>query len=723
MRPLNILTDSGCGEDPRSGSVERELFRRDVEGLRAVAVLAVLLFHSRWSGTFSGGFIGVDVFFVISGFLITRNILSRAWQGRFSFRDFYVRRIRRLFPALLCTLGCTVVAGLLIASPSELLHISQSALASIFSISNFYFWGQAGYFDSAAIQKPLLHTWSLAVEEQFYLIWPAIVVLMVRYGRNRRSSVVTLVAMAGLSVFAAEVAFRSDPAAVFYLAPYRVNEFAIGAICAYAPARRPFPDRVLDAVAALGLGLILVPVVAYSGATRFPGLNALVPCVGAALLIHFGDSRTARWLLANRVAVGVGRISYSLYLVHWPLFVFLRQLRGEPDTGESLMAFAATLLLATAMYRFVEQPFRMGGALRQAIPTRKFAMVFGGLTGSLAVLAALIWWTQGVTWRFPKELAQLGFEASSEKAARFGPFLKRCLAPGSTSCDEPSDGVNVFIVGDSHSPDAFNALVAQYPDYHYVLHGLEGCAPLVREDFRILRATNPKRGDCIKMNERLLYGTQFARADLVVVSTVFEWYRPEHLGHTVDQIRKQTSAPILVLGNYLSFDEDVPDMIIRHGRTSMDAYYERRLSTRTFAFESELEALSRAKGFIFVSKRGLFCNGPTTLDCPLMFGRKLFTYDQHHLSVAAAEQMGLALKTSSYGQLLAGLGIARQTRLPDRFGYTSASYTSALVLTFDDRSPQGAARRFDPSGRDMGRTARPLAGGRQLPARLPSSLH
>jgi peptidoglycan/LPS O-acetylase OafA/YrhL len=623
-------------------------FRSDIEGLRALAVLVVLAFHHKWASCFGGGFVGVDVFFVISGYLITRNILTKATRDEFSFSDFYIRRVRRLFPALFITIALTVTMGIFVSSPADLQNIGESAIASIFSVSNFYFWSLSGYFDSAAIQKPLLHTWSLAVEEQFYLVWPVVVVLLARHLNNRKHAIAALTVLGALSVCATEVALGNDTAGAFYLTPYRIGEFAVGAICAWLPDRSPIQGWMRDALVLLGIGLILYAVFGYSDATHFPGLTALVPCLGAALLIRFGDKSVARPLLANRIAVGIGRISYSLYLVHWPVYVFFRQWYGsDPGVAKSVAFSAISLLLAMAMYRFVEQPYRIRGDSvgAKAISTRSFIKLFAGLAACLITTSVLIWYGQGWAWRFPNDLSKLAQEAEAEKQARFDHYRERCLAKNSVSCDEPTDGVNVFIVGDSHAPDAFNALVTQYPRYHYVVQGLAGCPPLVREDNNLLTVKHPDRDGCIARNEKLLYSDQLSRADIVVINTVFSWYKPEHLERSIAQIRKHTSAPIVVLGNYLFFDQDVPDMVIRHGSTVMDVFYEKNLAWHSFAFDDELKDLSVKLDFIYISKRQLLCKGDSVFDCPLMIGDKLFTYDRHHFSMAAARKMGLSLKT------------------------------------------------------------------------------
>ncbi len=585
---------------------------------------------------------------MISGYLITRNILSEVRGGCFSFKAFYIRRTRRLFPALFATVAMNLLVGIFFASPSDLKHIAQSSIASILSVSNIYFWGQSGYFDSAANQKPLLHTWSLAVEEQFYLVWPVLVVLLARYIKNQRAAVLSLTVLGIIGIWAAERGMASDAAGVFFLTPYRISEFALGALCAWIPSRYHKGLFEGEVVSVTALGLIVYPVFGYSGVTVFPGLSALIPCLGAAMLIFFNGGSVSRWLLANPVATGIGRISYSLYLCHWPIYVFYRQRKGSAlDIQETLLVSLATFALAVFMYKFVEQPFRVRGSSHAVtIPTRAFAKLFLPLTASLIAMSGSIWIKEGWTWRYPEDLTQLTQESDAERKERFKPYSKHCQAKNVLSCDVPTEGINVFILGDSHAPDIFNALVEQYPKFHYVFNGLGGCPPLAQKDFTLLTVKHPNRDACIARNEKLFYDNQLVKADLVIINTVFQWYKPEHLVHTVMQIRRTTNAPIVVLGNYLFLDDDLPDLVVKHGVTSMDGYYAARLSGNTFAYENELESLSKNLGFTYISKKKLFCENDSVLSCPIMFDGKLFTYDRHHLSLAAAKHLGYELKKS-----------------------------------------------------------------------------
>ncbi|MEO7974964.1 MAG: acyltransferase, partial [Thermoanaerobaculia bacterium] len=357
-------------------------YRPEVDGLRAVAVLVVLLFHAGVPG-FRGGFVGVDIFFVISGYLITRLILGELEGERFRFARFYGRRARRLFPAMFVTLGATFVASLFILSPAHLEEASLSLVHALLSVSNVLFWSLAGYFDTAAETKPLLHTWSLGVEEQFYLLWPISVVLAYRW-RGRRG-VLALIAVVGLaSLAAAEIAAGRAPEAAFFLTPFRMCELALGGLCLWIERSPAIRGWRREGFTLGGLALIAYAVAAFSPGHRFPGLAAMVPCGGAALVLFGGRGRIASALLANRLAVGIGLISYSLYLVHWPLFVLSRYGRADEPTALSRVTIiAVALLLATAIYFFVEQPFRRKRADGKGLSDPAFGLACAGLACAL----------------------------------------------------------------------------------------------------------------------------------------------------------------------------------------------------------------------------------------------------------------------------------------------------------------------------------------------------
>ena len=335
-------------------------YRPDVDGLRAYAVLAVVLFHVGVPG-FGGGYVGVDVFFVISGFLITRLIVDEVRAtGGFRFGNFYLRRARRLAPAMLVTFTACFAVAFLIFPAADFERFAGSLVYALLSLSNFYFWQEAGYFDAAALTKPLLHTWSLAVEEQFYLVWPALLVLLLLRLRARWV-VAAIVLIALLSLAAAQYLLAVDPPAAFYLLPARGVELAIGALMVWAVRYPPRDPRLLEPILLLGLAMIAAAVVLFTAETPFPGVASLLPCLGTALAIYAGTARLSGLALRNPVAVAVGRASYSIYLVHWPLIVFTASYTfAEPSGATTLGLVAASLVLGGLQYRLVEQRYRYG---------------------------------------------------------------------------------------------------------------------------------------------------------------------------------------------------------------------------------------------------------------------------------------------------------------------------------------------------------------------------
>jgi len=327
-------------------------YRPEIDGLRAVAVLGVLAYHA--AGIVPGGFAGVDVFFVISGYVITSVIAAELRRGDFTIARFYERRIRRIAPALLATILATTIGAAIFLLPADLISFGKSAVAATLMVSNIGFWLKAGYFDAAMQSKPLLHTWSLGIEEQFYLFYP---LLLAWLWRRRRTAVAPV--LAGLfvvSLAAGVVATDALPSAAFYLAPFRLWELLLGGLIALRPVRR------LEGAGAAAVGALMIAAAFtfYGGATAFPGAAALLPTLGAALVIN-GTSKgglVARVLSAPPLTF-VGKISYSLYLVHWPLIVFIEYRQGaELGPWQAAGVAALSILLAALSWRFVEQPFR-----------------------------------------------------------------------------------------------------------------------------------------------------------------------------------------------------------------------------------------------------------------------------------------------------------------------------------------------------------------------------
>ncbi|HPE61742.1 MAG: acyltransferase [Thiothrix sp.] len=356
-------------------------YRKEIDGLRALAVVPVVLFHAGIPG-FDGGFVGVDVFFVISGYLITTLLLEALQQGNFSLVTFYERRARRILPVLLLVvLACLLPAWWLLL-PHELVDFGRSMVAVALFVSNVLFWQDSGYFAPDAELMPLLHTWSLAVEEQFYLLFPLLLLAGWRLGRERLAGLLGILGL--LSLGLAELGWRFAPDANFYLLPGRAWELLAGAGCAFYPGFRPVAGRVSTAwLAGVGLVLLLGAVGLFDRGLPFPGLYALVPVAGTVLLILYArsDQGVGR-VLASPILAGIGLISYSAYLWHQPLLVFTRMLWLDAGPGLLLVAVLLAFGLAWLSWRLVERPFRD----RQRFSRRQ---VFGfALAGSLLLIVS-----------------------------------------------------------------------------------------------------------------------------------------------------------------------------------------------------------------------------------------------------------------------------------------------------------------------------------------------
>lgn len=349
-------------------------YRPEIDGLRTVAVLPVLAFHAGFS-TFSRGFVGVDVFFVISGFLITRQIVEDIEAGTFSFLQFYERRARRLAPALLLVLLVTCLAAVFILLPADLARFSESQISTLFSISNIYFRLDTGYFATAADSKPLLHTWSLAVEEQFYLIFPILLILAHRL----RCPLLGL--CLGLVMVSFALAMFATPrmaSASFYLLTTRLWELAAGAVSAFFVRNSSEYQLPRTALTGLGLGMILWAVFQFDKVTPMPALPTTLLVLGTVLILLFGHHKgnLIGALLSPPVFVGIGLISYSLYLWHQPIFVFARLMHvGELPAIASVGMIVLALILAFLSWHYIERPFR--GSRPRVLPDRR--RFFAGL--------------------------------------------------------------------------------------------------------------------------------------------------------------------------------------------------------------------------------------------------------------------------------------------------------------------------------------------------------
>lgn len=437
-------------------------YRADIDGLRAVAVMPVVLYHVG-AGPFTGGFVGVDVFFVISGFLITSLIVEDIRNDRFSLLDFYERRARRILPPLFAVMAASAVAAYLLFLPPPLLGFSESLIATSFFGSNFYFWWQVDYFDAPAELKPLLHTWSLAVEEQFYLLYPLLLLLVVRRWKNAWPVVIMMLMV--VSYLASIWAVRRMPAAAFYLLPYRAWELLLGAMLASGFAPKVGGRRLAEVLSLAGVALIAYAVFTYRTSMVFPGRAAVYPCLGAALLIYAGGLSTETLVgraMTWRPVVFIGLISYSLYLWHWPIVVFGKYWLVMPPTPTILAGMVlASVVLSYLSWKWLEGPIRA----KLRLPTRReLAAGIGACVAAFLVFG--MWGIAAQGW--PHRISPVVLALADEK--QFMHDRRDCNGVSnkqlSDLCIRGASGVapDFILVGDSHadalSPGLFAAAAA-----------------------------------------------------------------------------------------------------------------------------------------------------------------------------------------------------------------------------------------------------------------------
>jgi peptidoglycan/LPS O-acetylase OafA/YrhL len=375
-------------------------YRADIDGLRAIAVLAVIFYHAGIPG-FSGGFVGVDVFFVISGFLITSIILKEISAGNFSVTRFYERRIKRIFPALFPVIAFTLIVGAFLFDYSAFKALGGSITATTLFASNILFWKQTGYFDAASFQKPLLHTWSLAVEEQFYIIFPFLLLAIKRFGKKQYLPWLLGIGIISFIISIYGVYFHQE--ATFYLVPTRAWELLAGAILALGSIPLVKSNIKRNLFSVIGIGLIFYSALFYNDKTLFPGANAFAPVLGASLIIYTGinDESIISKFLSIKPLVYIGLISYSLYLWHWPLITFTKYMLFKELTHfEVTGIILVTFIISAFSLKFIEKPFR---GKQSIIPDRNKLFALSAMVMFItSFIGGIIYLQNGMPYRYPE---------------------------------------------------------------------------------------------------------------------------------------------------------------------------------------------------------------------------------------------------------------------------------------------------------------------------------
>lgn len=447
--------------------------RRDIDGLRALAVIPVVLFHSGIQ-SISGGFIGVDVFFVISGYLITSMIVDQVGRGTFSYWDFYERRARRILPALSIVLIVVLSGGLLLLLPDQLMSTSKAALSTVLLNANHYFYSTTNYFSDDAEVQPLIHMWSLSVEEQFYMVLPILLVILMPR-TSRRTLIAIVFALCVGSLLLSEVVSLYKPTMAFYWLPFRAWELGIGSLLALGIMRQPKP-LVANIISVGGICAIAAAMLTLTAQSRFPGFSALPPVLGAAAIIVAGPKAIGNRLLSLQPFVFVGLISYSLYLWHWPLIVAARQFYATVHMAPSTVAVVvvASFVAATLSWKYVEQPFR-----NRATFSRRTVFAAAGISSTFILTCASALAINGIPSRFTP--AELRF---AKGAKDYSPLGTSCINPGSNpgDCEFGAKDVkpSFAVWGDSHAAALLSAFeeAANETGLRGTYMGTNSCPPI-----------------------------------------------------------------------------------------------------------------------------------------------------------------------------------------------------------------------------------------------------
>jgi peptidoglycan/LPS O-acetylase OafA/YrhL len=628
------LSGSGLG----GIAIVRRDYREDIDWLRAIAVLAVVAFHFEAPAVF-GGFVGVDIFFVISGYLITGIIQSELHSGAFSFARFYERRVRRLLPALYAMVALTAIPSFHYLLTSERAEFFRSIAAVVTFTSNFFFWFQTGYFDHAAVEKPLLHTWSLAVEEQFYLALPLMLWGLARVARGRIALPAALGALT-LASFALSIwLMNSDRSAnAFFMSPPRAWEFLIGGLVAtpgFPVLRQALAQKIVRGIALL---LIAIPIFSLRQGPGFPGFNALAPCVGAAMFIWGGigvPTRKRSGYSPLNIAKFFGQISYSLYLWHWPLFTFARFSKSSLvlDAADKVVLFALTVLISYLSWRFVEQPFRA----RSLAPTRRAAFGVAGLA-SVVLLAGSAFGF--VLSRTPSDADRAALQLESYNAYNYQPLyrFRDCFAPANgvfgDSCLALATGkTNWLLWGDSLAAHYFYGLAkTTNPQMINILQATQAaCMPT-------LNAAAQGNASCRGFAAQMEAFFRDRKPDLVIMSADWlEYARPPRfdgmiadLGQTIARLNELGIA-VVVLGPAVQFRARLPSMLMRAHLRSVEPRAEDFVLPDIFALDDKMKAaLPSHPKFAYISVVDAVC---PSLQCPLTVdGGIPLAWDHAHLT-------------------------------------------------------------------------------------------
>lgn len=612
-------------------------YRPDIDGLRAIAVLSVVMFHA-FPNLLTGGFIGVDVFFVISGYLISTIIFENLNNKKFNFLQFYARRIKRIFPAVILVLIISYVIGWFVLLPQDYEQLGKHIAAGAGFISNIASLTEAGYFDTSAEMKPLLHLWSLGIEEQFYILWPLLLWLI--WGRNNRTlSIIILLIV--LSFYLNIKGVKENITTTFYSPHTRFWEILCGGLIAWiSTSKNNHINKnkliINNTFSIIGLVLLAYGFLKINEKFSFPGLWAVIPVVASALLIHSGPNTWVnKKILSNNLAVWFGLISFPLYLWHWPLLTFARIIEGgTPSYKIRIFIVILSILLAWITYKYLEQPIRFGKKNKITIVQLSIAMLIIGCIG----LATYKY--EGFSFRFPKMVQNLiDFRFDYRTAYRSGTCF---LDPEQNhtsfeTCDstKSNERETILLWGDSHAAHLYPGYKASYGKTHNIIQRTaSGCPPIL--DFIV-----DSRPHCKEINKNVLKSLNGNLPDKVVLAAIWTDYNLDKLDITIRKIKKSGVNNIQLIGPVPQWNDGLPKQLYMYFNKNIPHRIPRRmndgLNNNFFETDRLLKIKSQSLNIVYISAKDILCNNDGCITRTGDLQEDLTAWDYGHLTTKGSE--------------------------------------------------------------------------------------
>lgn len=631
-------------------------YQPHIDGIRAIATISVIFFHVEFLSFFSGGYVGVDIFFVISGYLITRLIVKEIQLETFSFSNFYIRRLRRIFPALFFTILISFAVGIILFSPQHLEHLAGSVINSIMSVSNIYFWQESGYFDTSADFKPLLHTWSLSIEEQFYLLWPALlVILFTKLPYRIAFLAIILVGIASLIL----CFFFQDPTSIedslqqenystiFYLLPFRIFEFVIGATLILITNYKINGIFSREVFSVIGLLMILYPISFYTKELLYPSYNALLPCIGTAVLIQSGENSIVGKTFNNPLFIKIGLISYSLYLSHWPIYVFYQYITlGDLGKFDKLIIILMSITVSIFMYLFIEQHYRHKGIQDKQEDNLKFALLCAVVSLLLVSISAHVWANNGRVLHLNKndtintegrlkKNEWLNYTPSDQLIISNDAFhdyvWQRHLELEKPFFDHQK--INILIVGDSMAGDFVNIIMESKLNSESIevrtIPMRYGCHALMSvDDYSLVFKKKAAKERCIHHHKAFRDNISLQYADIIILASFWHGWSVNQLANTIRQIKEINNGKVIVIGKKGLKENGLKSYFQKIEINDIHPY--------TLSINKKISNVKEQ--FLQINPTDFFC---LNNKCPVAAADNyIYLYDKDHLTPKGAKKIG-----------------------------------------------------------------------------------